>query len=198
MSAQPRLKMTVEEYLEFERNSDEKHEYFDGEVWLLHREPLAMAGAKPNHNLIAANIIAHLSPQVEAQGCRIFTSDQKLKLPSGLYTYPDVTLVCGKPEYDEEHPEILLNPTLIIEVLSPKTEAYDRGKKLRDYQTLQSLQTYVLIAQDAYRIETYTRMPSGLWVFENAIGIASKIALPAVEAVLSLERVYRYVEIDGQ
>mgnify|MGYP002336286857 CR=1 FL=1 len=98
MSAQPRFKMTVEEYLEFERNSEEKHEYFDGEVWLLHREPLAMAGAKPNHNLIAANTIAHLSAQVEAKGCRVFTSDQKLRLPSGLYTYPDVTLVCEAPK----------------------------------------------------------------------------------------------------
>jgi Uma2 family endonuclease len=114
------LYTSIEDYLALEEKSQTKHEYLAGKV-------VALAGASPNHNLILSSTIIELGVILRGRGCFIYPSDQKVKTPSGLIAYPDVALVCGKPEYDEKHPDVLLNPSVIIEVLSPSTEKYDRG-----------------------------------------------------------------------
>ena len=197
MVAARKSMMTLEEYLEFERNSEEKHEYLDGEVWLLHREPMAMAGAKPKHNLISVGLSTHLSILLRGRGCRVYNSDQKLRTPSGLSTYPDVTVVCGKPQYDDKHPEILLNPILIAEVLSPSSERSDRGSKFGHYRSVTSLQAYLLIAQDTYSVELYSRQGKD-WVFSNAMGSGSILLIPALGISLSLADIYETAMLDEE
>ncbi|MCP4662549.1 MAG: Uma2 family endonuclease [bacterium] len=141
MSAEAERKWTVEQYLAFERESETKHEYYDGETF-------AMAGASPAHNLISWNIAMALGPQVRSRGCFGFPADMRLRIPAtGLYTYPDVVVVCGEPEFDQQR-DTLLNPTLIIEILSPSTEDYDRGRKFAHYRSLESLAAYLVIAQE--------------------------------------------------
>src|SRR5438067_352701 len=131
---------SAEEYLELEETADYKSEYFDGEVF-------AMAGGTPEHNLIAANLIGELRNQLEETPCRVYPSDQRVKIPdTGLYTYPDVTVVCADPQFEEPDRRAMLNPTLIVEVLSETTEAYDRGDKFAHYRRLSSLREYVMVA----------------------------------------------------
>src|SRR5687768_7892266 len=146
MSTAPKQKWTPESYLEFERASDERHEYLNGEVFLL-------AGASNNHNLVQGNTYATLHSQLRKHPCLVYPSDMRLKVSqTGLYTYPDIMVVCGTPQLEDKHQDILLNPTLIVEVLSPSTERFDRGKKFQHYREIESLQEYVLIAQDTFRV----------------------------------------------
>ncbi|MCC6613660.1 MAG: Uma2 family endonuclease [Anaerolineae bacterium] len=180
--------MPIDEYLDFERNSDTKHEYLDGEVF-------AMAGASPNHNIITSNTITHLNNQIGERNCVVFASDQMIKTPSGLYAYPDISVVCGGPHYDETASEILLNPTLIVEVLSPSTENYDRGEKFRHFKTISTLREYVLIAQDTYRIERYAYQAGSDWLFANAMGLNGEIVLKSLDITLELARLYRNVDL---
>src|SRR5258708_7680372 len=136
MSALPEMTWTVERYLAFERESDLRHEY-------LNREIFALAGASLRHNLIAANTLASLHSQLRKRECTVYPSDMRLKVSrTGLYTYPDLSVVCGTPQLEDDHQDTLLNPTLIIEVLSPSTESYDRGKKFQHYRTVETLPNY--------------------------------------------------------
>jgi Uma2 family endonuclease len=149
MAAEPITAMSVEEYLEFERASETKHEYYGGEV-------LAMAGASYDHNTIVGNIFATLHAQLRGKPCRVNFSDIRVPIPdSGLFTYPDLTVVCGPPQFRDERRDSLLNPKVIIEVLSPSTESHDRGKKFQHYRTIASLDEYVLIAQETLRFDTH-------------------------------------------
>jgi Uma2 family endonuclease len=142
MSLQPKTEYTPEEYLALERNAEAKSEYFAGEIFL-------MAGASERHNLIVANLIAEFRSQFKNRACKVYPSDMRVKVSaSGLYTYPDVTVVCGEPQFEDEHKDTLLNPTLIIEVLSESSEAYDRGKNFEHYRSLKTLSDYLIIAQD--------------------------------------------------
>ena len=146
--------ITVEEYLAFEGASLEKHEYLDGRIY-------AMSGAMPNHNRVSANVLASLHAQFRGRGCEVFGSDMKVRVPAtGLYTYPDVTALCGEARFDPGDQGVLLNPSVIVEVLSPSTEAYDRGTKFSHYRKIDSLREYVLIAQDRVRVERYARDPA--------------------------------------
>jgi len=138
--------LTPEQYLEIERKAEYKSEYFNGETF-------AMAGASRRHNLITGNVFAAIHRQIRNRPCEAYTNDMRVKVSeSGLYTYPDVVVVCEKPEFDDEHRDTLLNPSLIVEVLSESTEAYDRGKKFENYRMIASLSDYLLIAQDKCRI----------------------------------------------
>lgn len=191
MSSQPKkLVVTPEEYLAAERQADRKHEYFGGEVF-------AMSGASFAHVSIVANLTGHLFARLQGSSCRAFSSDLRIKVSrTGLYTYPDVVVVCGEPQFDDEHNDTLLNPRLIAEVLSPSTETYDRGKKFAHYRTLDSLAEYLLIAQDQARVEQYIRQPSGDWLLHEATQVAETIRLPSIESELSLSDVYDKIKFD--
>lgn len=192
MSAAPHRRWTEEEYLAMERDSDTKHEYYQGEVF-------AMAGASPNHDQIAGNTFAGLHSQMRKRDCRVYSSDIRLRVKTtGLYTYPDIKVVCGEPEFTNDKPQTLLNPTLIIEVLSPSTEQYDRGKKFQHYRRLASLQEYVLISQDNPRIERFLRQVDGTWVLKEAIGLEAVLELDSIQCTLELADVYEKVEFENE
>ena len=190
MAALPKVKLTAAEYLAMERASEEKHEFLDGEIYL-------MSGASRNHNLILVNVLASLHAQLRKRPCVVYPSDMRVKVnDSGLYTYPDISVVCDPPQFDEADQDTLLNPTLIIEVLSPSTESYDRGKKFQHYRTLESLQEYVLIAQDSPRIERYLRQPNHEWLLADASGLESTLELASIQCTLVLADVYEKVSFE--
>lgn len=180
--------ISPEEYLALEERAETKSEYFDGEIF-------AMAGAEPEHNLIANNVVIEIGTQLRGGPCRSYSSDQRVKIPAtGLYTYPDVTVVCGEAVFEGTRPRTLLNPTLIVEVLSDSTETYDRGDKFAHYQTLPSLREYVLVASDRPRIERFLRQESGEWSYDECSDPAGTVALPSVAAGLTLAGVYDRVD----
>ncbi|HEY8602461.1 MAG TPA: Uma2 family endonuclease [Thermomicrobiales bacterium] len=188
MAAEPITAMSVEEYLEFERTSETKHEYYGGEV-------LAMARASYDHNTIVGNVFAGLRAQLRGKPCRVNFSDIRVQIPdSRLFIYPDLTVVCGQPQFRDERRDVLLNPKVIIEILSPSTESHDQGKKFQHYRTIESLDEYVLIAQDAPRIEHFVRQANDRWLFSEAIGIDATLALPTIDCTLPLAEVYQEVE----
>ncbi len=148
MGVQLRPFLSPQEYLALERQAETKSEYYAGEVF-------AMAGASRRHVKIMVNTVVSLAAQLKERSCEVFTSDMRVKVSAtGLYTYPDVAVVCGKPRFDDDQEDILLNPTVIIEVLSKSTEAYDRGEKFALYRALESMTDYLLIAQDIARTRT--------------------------------------------
>ena len=181
---------TVEEYLEFERTSEEKHEYLDGQI-------ISMAGASGNHNRIVANTIIGIGPQLREGPCGIYASDQRVR--AGMdYVYSDISVVCGTPEYTDETPQSLLNPTLVIEVLSPSTERFDRGRKFEQYQELDSLQEYVLVSQDSHRVEHYVRQADDQWLYSDARGLDAVLELPSIGCTLALADVYEKVTFEKE
>ena len=152
---------TPEEYLAVERASETRSEYFAGDI-------VAMTGASRAHNLIVLNVGAELRAQLRGRACESYVEGMRVKVvAAGVYTYPDVVVVCGEPVFEDEQVDTVLNPTLIVEVLSPSTERYDRGRKLEHYRKIPSLSEYILIAQDARRIEWYTRQEGGLWSYRD-------------------------------
>lgn len=176
--------LAPEEYLEIERRAETRSEYLDGEMF-------AMAGASIEHNAIVANLLRELGQQLKRRPCQVFPSDLRIHIPAtGLYTYADVVAVCGEPRLEDAHLDTLLNPTLLIEVLSPTSEAYDRGKKFEHYRSVEPLAEYLLVAQDAPRIEQYLRQPDGRWLFTAVAGLEATIALPSIQCELSLAEVY--------
>ncbi len=182
--------ITPEAYLASERNAEFKSEYFNGEVF-------AMAGASQRHNLVVTNVVSELRTQLKKSKCQVFPSDMRVRVKrTGLYTYPDVTVVCGEPEFDDAFEDILLNPTLLVEVLSPSTEPYDRGKKFEHYRRITFLREYLLIAQDRCRVEQYVKQSDGSWSLFEIAGLAASVKLVSVEVVLPLAEVYDKVELE--
>ena len=189
MSLQPKTTYTAEEYLAIDRLSDFKNEYFNGEVF-------AMTGASRKHNLITANVTSSLNPQLKGRQCEVYASDMRVKVRStGLYTYPDVVVVCGSPAFEDKEIDTLTNPTLIIEVLSKSTEGYDRGDKFGHYRKLDSLSEYILISQDKHHIEHYVRQPDNQWLLSETDDLQITIELPAINCRLALADIYDKVEI---
>ena len=189
MSAIREQTWTVEKYLAFERASEEKHEFLDGEVY-------ALAGASWNHNLIVASTIASLHGQLPKPSCKICPSDIRVKVSPTAYTYPDITIVCGTPLFEDGPPDTLVNPTVIVEVLSPSTEGHDRGKKFQEYRTLESLQEYLLISQDSHWIERYVRRDNGQWVLSDATGVDGTLDLTSIQCTLRLADVYEQISFE--
>ena len=189
MTAQPRRTVSPEEYVEFERNSDEKHEYYAGIIY-------AMAGGSARHNRIAGSTYAALYTHLRRRNCTVYPSDMRVKaIQTGLYTYPDISVVCGNEQFEDKKQDTLLNPSIIIEILSPSTEKYDRGKKFQHYRSIFSLREYILIAQDEYHIEQFTRQSDHTWVFSEAVGLSEMIHLAAIQCTLLLEEVYEQVDL---
>lgn len=189
MSTQALLKPTPQEYLAMERRSNYKSEYVNGEIF-------AMAGASEAHNLIVANVIRELSVQLKGKSCKVYPGDLRVKIPhTGLYTYPDVSVVCGKAEFDDDQQDTLLNPILIIEVLSTSTESDDRGAKFAHYRKLDSVLEYLLISQERRLIERYVRQPdSRFWMLSDADGLQETMELTSIHCQLALAEVYDKVE----
>lgn len=188
MALNPFTKLTPAEYLAFERaQTDARHAYLDGEITL-------MAGASITHNRIVGNVLASLHVQMRGSGCSVFTSDMRVKIPAtGLYTYPDIVALCGALQVEDDESDTLLNPQVIFEVLSPSTEAYDRGAKFDHYRSIESLQTYVLVAQDTPQIELFERQTQGHWLLSVVKGLGASIRLEALGCELSLRDVYERV-----
>src|SRR5947209_6143902 len=190
MATQLNTFVSPEEYLEVERKSDTKSEYYDGVVY-------AMTGARVNHIRIVTNQTRELSSQLRARRCDVLSNEMRVRLQdSRKFFYPDVTVVCGEPQFHDEREDIILNPLLVIEVLSKSTEAFDRGAKFQAYQTLDSLKEYLLVAQDRPIIEQYVRQSDSKWTYMAVAGIESSIVLPSVECTLNLSAVYDKVDLD--
>ncbi len=190
MSTAEKRRYTVEEYLTMERASETKHEYYQGEIF-------AMSGASRKHNLISGNLITALNIQLRGQPCEVYGGDQRVKVsPTGLYTYPDLSIACSEPKFEDTGLETLLNPKLIVEVLSESTEGYDRGEKFAQYRTLESFEEYVLVSQQRHRVEVFTRQDADHWLFSVAQGLESNVELESLGCSLSLEDVYFKVEIN--
>ena len=182
----PRL--TPEEYLSIERRAEFKSEFFGGEMF-------TMSGASEPHHLIVINTVSEIRQQLKKQPCKVYAKDMRVKVsPTGLYTYADIVVVCGKAEFDDRHFDTLLNPTLIIEVLSESTETYDRGRKFEHYRTLESLVEYVLITQHRPHIESYRRQPDQQWLLTESDGLDSILRLEAIACDLVLAEIYDKVE----
>jgi len=185
---------TVEEYLAKERESEERHEYLDGEIYL-------MAGESPEHGAIGTNSGGQLYSQLRGGPCQVFSKDMKVcsgPIPQsrystkGLYSFPDLVVVCGEPQFLDEHRDVLVNPNVIIEVLSPTTEAFDRGEKFLRYRThLESLTDYVVVAQSRSLVEHFARQPNGQWVIAaTATDLSETVLLTSIGCTLRLSEVY--------
>jgi Uma2 family endonuclease len=191
MSLQPKPRLTPEDYLAIERSADFKSEYFDGEIF-------AMTGASEPHNIIVINSVIALGNQLKKRPCKLYANDMRVKVdPTGLYTYPDLVVVCGKAQLEDAHLDTLLNPTLIVEVLSDSTEAYDRGRKFEHYRKLESLAEYVLISQHWPHVESYRRQPDHHWLLTESSGLDSKLLLESIDCELALAEIYDKVELQS-
>lgn len=180
--------VSEEEYLEAERESETKHEYFQGEIF-------AMAGASRAHNLIVSNVIREISTQLKKTPCRVYPSDLRVKISdTGLYVYPDVTVVCGEEKFSDDKSDTLLNPKIIVEVLSDSTEGYDRGTKFEHYRKLGSLKEYVMISQNKPKIEKFSKNETGFWMLTESDEYNPIIILESVNCTLELSEVYDKVE----
>ncbi len=186
MSAAAKPYVTPEQYLALERQAETKSEYFAGEIF-------AMAGSSPVHSLITVNATVELAQQLREKPCNVYNSDMKVRATEDHFAYPDVTVVCGEEQFAEEERDVLLNPTLIVEVLSPTTEAWDRGGKFEQYRQRESLQEYVLIAQDRPHVERFARQASGQWLLTEMNGLEAVLSLPSIGGELALTEVYRKV-----
>ncbi len=184
MSTQRKARLTPEEYLAIERDAEAKSEYLNGEVF-------SMVGASRKHNLIALNVASELRRQLRGKPCEAYVNDMRVRVSAtGLYTYPDVVVVCGEPQFEDAEVDTLLNPTLIVEVLSPSTESYDRGKKFTHYRAVPSLAEYVLVAQDEPRVDLYTKQQDGRWLLSDAQGMSGNLELASIGCTLDLAESY--------
>jgi len=187
MSSQRKALLTPEQYLAIEREGESKSEYYKGEVF-------AFAGASLRHNRIVANVLANLYNQLRHSPCSVFPSDLRISIPLiPHYTYADIVIVCGPPQLDDSSNDNLLNPAAVIEVLSPSTERYDRGKKFESYQRIASLIEFVLVSQDVPRVEQYLRQQDFRWLYSET-SIKGDIELTAISCKLSLDDIYDQVE----
>jgi len=195
MNVQPQEKreITSEEYLELERTSEDRHEYFNGEIF-------AMVGAKPEHNLINTNIVSELRSSfvTDSSTCRVYPSDQRVKIEAiEKFTYPDISIACGDIRFTDDSIPSLLNPLVIIEILSDSTEAYDRGIKFRHYRLIPSLQEYVLVSQTHCQVERYVSSEDGSWNYLSYESIEQTMTLESIKCDIALSEIYRWVEFQG-
>jgi Uma2 family endonuclease len=188
MSAVPKPLLSEQDYLCRERAADFKSEFHRGEMF-------AMSGATRPHILIVGNLVAHLKQHLRDSDCEVYSNDMRVKVTAtGLYTYPDVVVACGKPQFIDGEFDTLLNPKVLIEVLSESTEAYDRGDKARMYRQIPSLQEYVIVSQSQPLVESYLRQDGEKWLFRAAAAIESDLALDSLGIRIPLSEIYRQVQ----
>ena len=195
----PKLRVTVEDYLRMERAAEERHTYCDGVI-------TAMAGESLSHGRISVNLVMVTGMHLRGHPCEALTKDTKIRsgrpgpwnprATAGLFSYPDIVIVCGPIEFHDDHKDVITNPTAIIEVLSPSTELFDRGKKFERYhQWNPTLRDYLLVHQDQPHIELFTRQPESKWLFSRILGMESTVEIPSIGCVLKLADVYDRVEL---
>lgn len=189
MIVQPKRKYSLEEYFEIERNSEEKFEYYDGNIW-------SMAGASPEHEQIVINSGAHLRELLRGRGCFIFSSNLKARVPIyEPYRYPDLTAFCGQGIYETVgRMRMLTNPQMLIEVLSPSTEAFDRGEKFTYYKSIESFSEYLLIATNRPHVTQFIKQNENEWLQREAVGMDSRFFSPTFNVEISLSEIYLDVE----
>lgn len=189
MSAHSETFVTEDEYLRRELEADYKSEYFNGEIF-------AMSGATEAHILIVTNLMRELSNKLRRRPCRIYSNDLRVRVsPTGLYTYPDVTVVCGERKFYEKQKDTLLNPTAIFEVLSKSTQDYDRGQKFEHYRTLDTLQEYITIAQDRVHVEHHARQSDNRWLLTEMNEPDAVLRLPSLDCEIALTDTYENIEL---
>lgn len=190
---QERVRYSVEEYLALEREAEERHEYLDGEIY-------EVAGESPAHGAICTNLVGIVHGQLLGTPCQAFSKDTKIRsgpalqsrrATKGLFSYPDLIVVCGELKFHDEHRHVILNPKVIIEVLSPATEKSDRDVKWERYQTwLPDLEDYVIVSQDRPKIEDYRRDERGQWIYSRVSGLEGVVQLASIKCSLPLSGVY--------
>jgi Uma2 family endonuclease len=183
MASLPNAPLTEEEYLAIERLAEAKSEFHDGQMF-------AMSGGSPNHALLTARLCSLLDRNLPP-GCRLFSSDLRIKAsPAGLYTYPDCSVVCGDLQYFGDHKDVVVNPLLIVEVLSPSTEGYDRGKKFELYRTVESFREYLIVHQDRRHVEHYSKQDDSSWVLREHSGVEGSFSIARLGVQISLAELY--------
>jgi Uma2 family endonuclease len=192
VSALPKQRLfTAEEYLMLEERATRRSEFYFGEIF-------AMAGATRRHNVISTNVASNLHGQLRRRPCEVYQNDMRVKIHKNFYTYPDVVVVCGEPKIERRGGENLLNPTVLIEVLSPSTEQFDRSEKAKNYRTIESLQELILISQHKPNIEHYARQSTGAWLISEITSLEAVLTLNSIECALYLADVYEKVEFDTE
>src|SRR5215472_5743518 len=189
MSSLPHLRITEEEYLALERAAEFKSEYFDGQI-------VAMSGASRWHVAVTQNIARQLGNRLEQEPCDVGTNDMKVRVSHRSYMYPDVVITCGEPRFADDEQDVLLNPQVLIEILFPSTERYDRGLKAAHYRTIPSLQQYVLVWQTEPRIEILTKQTSGDWLLHEVVGIDSICPFESLKCEVPMNEIYRRIRFD--
>ena len=190
VAAHPTPRLTPEQYLEIERAAEFRSEYFNGEMF-------AMSGGSPRHAFIIANCIRELGNAFKKSPCRVASSDLRVRVsPNGLYTYPDVLVVYGDLKLADGRTDTLVNPTLLVEVLSPSTEANDRGFKFTQYRQIESLQEYVLVSQHEARVEIYRRQVGNEWLLSEYVGMEAPCVFRSVDCSVALAEIYDRIEFD--
>lgn len=189
---QPEIYLTPQEYLEIERGSATRHEYYYGKLY-------AMAGASFNHNRIVSNIVVGYGSKIKPGGCDIFSSDLRVHIPqTQSFVYPDIVIVCGKEEFFDREKDTLLNPLIIMEVLSESTAEYDRTTKFRGYRRIESLKEYLLVAQDTMRVEQYVRQTEELWTYRVYETPDALVRLESAGVELAVAEIYAKVNFEEE
>jgi Uma2 family endonuclease len=192
MTAQQHMYMTADEYLAFEETSSVKHEYFAGRI-------IALAGGNEAHSIISSNINAQLHSQLRQRPCTVYNSDMKVRAEQPRkYMYPDISVACGQPKYENTKRRVLLNPVIIIEVLSASTERFDRGIKFQWYRSIESVEEYVLVSQNAKYIDHYKRQSDNLWSLSSLGEGDELLQLTSIDCVLRIEDIYEKVNFDPE
>ena len=188
MSSAPVAYLTPEQYLELERKAEFRSEYHDGEVF-------PMTGATRWHSLIGTNLVIGIGNRLTKSSCEVHASTLRLRVSTtGLYTYPDIMVICDEPVFADMEKDILLNPAVIIEVLSESTKDYDRGQKFQHYRTIDSVRDYLAISQTAAHVEHFSRQSDGRWLLSDVKGLESSVILEFLNISLPLSEIYRKVQ----
>jgi Uma2 family endonuclease len=188
MSTRPPAFLTEAEYLELERRAETKSEYYHGQMF-------AMSGGSPTHGEIILNVGSEFRQQLRGKGCHVYSSDVRLRVtPAGLYTYPDVMVVCGDAQFVDDQRDTIMNPVVLVEVLSPSTQVYDQTQKFQLYRSLPSLTDYLIIAQDRPYIEQHTRQPENRWLLSEFKELDQSVPLASIGCTLKLAEVYCMVD----
>src|SRR6185295_7022309 len=190
MSRQVKTYVTPEEYLAFERAAETKNEYVNGEIF-------AMTGASRKHNLITSNIVTSLNTQLRGKPCEVYPGEMRVKAPaSRSYVYPDLVVVCDEPVFEDDHFDTLLNPTIVVEVLSKSTESYNRLAKSAYYRTIESLSEYLLVSQEEYRVEQYVRQDDDRWLLSDVRTLEGMIELQSIGCSLALRDIFERITFE--
>lgn len=191
MASNPKTYYTPEEYLALERSTEFRHEYYNGEIF-------AMGGATEEHVSIVTNLVVELGSQLKAGPCKVYSNDLRVQVsPTGLYTYPDIIVLCEERRFSDKQKDTLLNPALIIEVLSESTKDYDRGGKFEQYRSIDSFVEYLLIAQDRPHVEHHTRQPDGSWLLQETNSLEDMIQLKSVPCLLRMSDIYSRISFQS-